>query len=1129
MSPPRSNRNIILISVVVAGVALLYGVLNFHRAFPEIAVNFKVSRSEALQTASDFLQSRNLDLSGYHESIVFTYDDWAKVYLERELGVERTVSLTRDSIDVWWWQARFFKPLEKLEYRVSVDPYGRVVGFRRSLLESTPGPELAPENASILAEAFITGPMEMALEQWEHIEASSIDRPARRDHTFTYELKGFKAAEAPYRMEVGVQGAQVGSFLRFLKVPQEWRRDYDRQRAQNELFQNIATFLAFLMIIAVFIHFFRNIRGGQVPWRTLLWLGGILAVVNFIMGMNSLPLSLAGYDTTESYSAFLGQQILFSVINGLIQGMLLILLFGAGEWLYRRDHPGKLFLPSLLSRRGFRSGEFMQATLMGYLLAAFHVGFFVFYYIVGKKIGFWTPADVKYSNAVSTALPWIYPLAISLGAALLEEFWFRLFGISFCKRLFKSTALAIIIPAFIWGFLHSAYPQQPGFARGIEVGLIGIVAGLVMLRFGIWATLTWHFVIDAIFIGLFLFQSDNAYFWVSGLIVCGGLAVPAIVAGVQYLRRKGFEPIDDIANRAIESPPRRQPPEEHPAAPEIPEVAVEPPEYKPLSVGIRKIALLVGAAGIIIALLPGPRRFGEDFSVQYNREKAIEVAGRAIHERYGVDPAEYKVAAITSASLRAVREKPLTGLSYVKRHGSLSDAERIFLSPKGINHMNWLVSFKKELDPESYKVNIDLASGHVFTIHTMADTAAGAQLDPDSARVLATAAFQETEPEPDRYHTIEERSKKRDNRIDHYFTYETIDPVIGDAHFRRNISVKGGEVETDGRWFKLPEEWTRHEKAKTLRWVLVLALSIGLMLSGIIVALISFGKRVARRELRWKAGLIAGGIVLALSLLSHWNDWATVWWGYRTSQPAANFIITQFIGATIAIIFSALFVVVVVALTESLVREHYGRSPWLGLGGASRRAAEDGVVNVICLIGIAAGVGWLFGALSGWFNLPVHSFSIRIPGTLVAYLPWFGELSSEVLRAIIMGSLIMAAFILLDDGVKRGWLRWLILLAVAVVVAGGVTNPTIGNLTGSEFLWQLARAMVVISIFYLIMRNWVAGRLWALMAALLLGSLIKSGVTFLGWGISPFSSQGWTLLILAAAMSLWLLLRAFRQ
>ena len=45
----------------------------------------------------------------------------------------------------------------------------------------------------------------------------------------------------------------------------------------------------------------------------------------------------------------------------------------------------------------------------------------------------------------------------------------RLFAIPFLHKLTGSRIAAVILPAFFWS-LHSAYPQEPGYIRGIEVG-----------------------------------------------------------------------------------------------------------------------------------------------------------------------------------------------------------------------------------------------------------------------------------------------------------------------------------------------------------------------------------------------------------------------------------------------------------------------------------------------------------------------------------------------------------------------------------------------------------------------------------------------------------------------------------
>src|SRR5258707_4409295 len=96
-------------------------------------------------------------------------------------------------------------------------------------------------------------------------------------------------------------------------------------------------------------------------------------------------------------------------------------------------------------------------------------------------------------------------------AATSEEFLFRLFAIPFLEKMTGSRILAVILPAFFWRFLHSPYPQEPGYIRGIEVGLIGMLGLIRMLRWGSVATLIWQYTSDASLVRLLPIRSVQPY------------------------------------------------------------------------------------------------------------------------------------------------------------------------------------------------------------------------------------------------------------------------------------------------------------------------------------------------------------------------------------------------------------------------------------------------------------------------------------------------------------------------------------------------------------------------------------------------------------------------------------------
>src|SRR2546430_10590638 len=139
-------------------------------------------------------------------------------------------------------------------------------------------------------------------------------------------------------------------------------------------------------------------------------------------------------------------------------------------------------------------------------------------------------------------------------ASTSEEFLFRLFAIPFLERVTKSRVLAVILPAFSWSFLHSAYPQEPGYIRGIEVGIIGVVAGMVMLRWGILATLIWHYTVDASLVGMLLIRSNSLYFKISGVVVGAAALAPLALACISYLTRGGFVTRQELINHAGKGP-----------------------------------------------------------------------------------------------------------------------------------------------------------------------------------------------------------------------------------------------------------------------------------------------------------------------------------------------------------------------------------------------------------------------------------------------------------------------------------------------------------------------------------------------------------------------------------------------
>ncbi|HTT33083.1 MAG TPA: CPBP family intramembrane glutamic endopeptidase, partial [Methylomirabilota bacterium] len=482
-----SDKRNLLLWVAAGILGILFAYKYFFQAFPEASVNLQLTREQAIERAQKFVAGLGESVSGYRSSAIFDVDDDAKTYLERQLGLKQANQLMSSELRVWYWEVRFFKPQQEEEFNVRVSPSGQIVGYDHKVEEKRAGASLEREAAQSAAQNYLRAKLGMDLAGWDVLpeEANSTKRPNRTDWSFTWEKHGFRAKDAPYRLEVTLLGDRVGGSHEFLKVPEEWQRSYKRLRSGNDTLTTIFLVPYILVLAAAVWLAIKFTKQGKTHWRGAILLGIGIAALLFLQNLNDWPHWGASYDTHDSYATFLAGKLALGLLFGVVSALTVTLVLPSAEPLYRDSQPGRMQLSRAFTLRGLRSKEFFSAAVVGVSMAAAHIGYVVAFYVVASKLGAWAPQEINFDNSVNTAFPWISGAAIGLYASTNEEFTFRLFAIPFFNKLTRSRWIAVILPAFLWSFLHSNYPQEPAYTRGIEIGIIGIIAGLVMLRWGI--------------------------------------------------------------------------------------------------------------------------------------------------------------------------------------------------------------------------------------------------------------------------------------------------------------------------------------------------------------------------------------------------------------------------------------------------------------------------------------------------------------------------------------------------------------------------------------------------------------------------------------------------------------------
>ena len=538
----------------------------FAAAFPEASIDFRYDRVTSRAIAEGVLREQALDTRGMRHAVAFESDDLARVFLERSLGLERANRLMTTDVLVWYWRHRWFVPLQEEEYALEVAPTGELVSFSRAIPEAQPMPSSDEASARAASEAFLRrasiDPSHLTL-----VTQSERKLPARTQRIFTWESKSVRPAGAPYRYVITVDGGAVSSFARRLRVPEDWIRSYREMRSKNEAAGRVDLIFMMITMIAALAVFISRLRRGDLQLRFLLAIGAVTAILVAAVSLNSYPSALANYDTTSSFPAFVAGIIIQTIIGSIGSGMLLIVICGAGEVLYRQRLPQHLAVPRLWTRKALASKRVFESLVLGYALVGLFIAYQVAFYVIAGRFGAWAPADLPYDDILNTTFPWAAVLFAGFFPSFSEEFLSRAFSIPFFERVLRSRIFAIVLAGFIWGFGHATYPQQPFYIRGLEVGLAGVLLGFLFYRYGLLSLLIWHYTVDAAYTSLLLFRSGNAYYIASAAIATLVFAIPLLVSIVLYVRNRGFAPDDDLTNAAMPEVSQRPEPviDEEPA------------------------------------------------------------------------------------------------------------------------------------------------------------------------------------------------------------------------------------------------------------------------------------------------------------------------------------------------------------------------------------------------------------------------------------------------------------------------------------------------------------------------------------------------------------------------------------
>jgi membrane protease YdiL (CAAX protease family) len=1106
-----------ILLTILGLVGTLLAVRLFPLAFPLLAVDIQMDRDGALREARALADRLGWAPAEPRQAASFGHLSPAfQTYMELEGGgLEEMNRLVREGVvSLYAWRVRHFAEGVVEEGEVRLTPSGAPLGFSLTLSEDAPGNNLEEDQARELAMEGAAREWLVDPSLWEHLESSQTERPGGRiDHTFVYERPDLDLGEASLRLRLRVAGDDLVEVMPFVHVPEGFQRRFLATRDANASISLAGTvvFLLLFVLLGGGLGTVLLIRERWIEWKAPLLWGGIVAGLMALNAVNSLPLAWMEYDTALPSGIFIATLLLAALGIFAAGTAFLAFVFMAGESLLRKGLPDQIQQWKLWSPGVVNSTPVLGRSLAPYLVVGLELGYVVVFYLTMTRLaGWWSPAsNLVEPDLLATYLPWLTAVSTSLFAAFSEESIFRAIPIGAAAILGRRYGkpgvwiwTTIVLQALVFGASHADYPQQPAYARVVEIFPVFLAWGVVVLYFGLAPAIIGHFVYNLSLFSLPLFVADTPGIWVDRvMVILAGIAPLAVVLVARW-RQGGAATVPQWAlNRSWRPPPPK------PLTPTPVSPAGEGEETTPVIPGTTTPAqrpvlsprgkLLLAAGALLGLVLWGAGQRGPR-----SPQMEVDLAGAEAAAR---DALESRGLVLDTGwrPLFSMASSQGPSHHFVGEKGTQEDYQDLlgrFLDPP-----HWRVRFVRfhvapEERAEAFTVRLG-PSGEVMEVaHTLPEGRPGPSLPEDEARSLALQALVERlGADPRQVREISASEIARPARTDWTFVFVALEGYpLGQGEGRLEVRIAGEEVTGYRRFVHIPEEWERERRSEASRRGLASMAVLGpLLLLGLVASIFAV--------VRWAQGALDTAPIRPLAfamagalLVTALNGWPGSIGMFTTQVSFANQLGITILSLALALLFMSMGVGLLGALAHTWLRD---RRPSL-MGGL--------------WVGLALGI-----AFSGALRILTRLAASGPPswpgyGSVVSYLPWVSP-SLDPLTGLLgmtaAGLLLLVAMTRLK-GTRQGWLAW-----VLPAFAGLALSPN-----SPETPWLAWLAVGVAVAAGLVLARFLCHRLgWALLPGMAAGFLLLDQAGILLARPYPGSATGAVLgmgLVLAAA-GLW--------
>lgn len=857
------------------------------KVFPSASINLKVPRIEITRRARELANSLGYSKPYVIESTQFTVDNQAKTFLEYEFGSDKANQLMKEGLPIWFWRTRLCREHEQEQIRIWLNTAGQMQAFNHELENDKYLPSVSKTQARLLAEQFVEKKTGLSLASYTLTKSSSYRQSQRTDYSFTWQDNKHPFNDAKLRIHITVSGDLISHFNYYLYVPESFQRKFSTLRSSNQLLQSTASiFYSLLQITSVFI-FFWAVSTKRIRWRFAIYVAGIMTLVDSLDSLNDIAGVIGAYNTQELFLPYLFGFVIECATDGLSKFVSCLILAGAAELVYRASYPRKLSLENVLTAKAQRTKSFINGNLIGHLIVGINLGWIVFYYFYGKCWHIWCPLGIENYQILSTVVPFFSAIATGIGASITEELMYRVLALSLFQRLTRSFWVANVFQAVAWGFMHSSYPQEPAYARGAELTVIGLIQGWILRRYGLLPCLITHYLFDALVSVKALFSANDLWLKCSALVPLIPFCLLLIVSFLK-MRKRGFRDEKALQNRTLTKLyPRAQKNIIVQIKDELTHGVAIPADSLVYVYSLSKravCALMLLSVTSLLLILPllDYEAVNRHTVLSKQREEIITTAKEDLMHR-NIKTDQYKV--ITTL----FDNTSFLDMQYIYENKKLP--QTIHLAEATKQGLCWKAKFFKPLDPKEYVVWMNLDGKVIsFTLIEPEDSA-GANLSEDAAREKAEAYLKDKLVNWQPYKFDNSFENKHKARTDYTLTFTVPDLKVGEADFKVAIDVLGNVVSSMESGYDLPDHWLNERNKRTIKDEIFSNLRTAFNVCvAIAILLWSFGLLKAG-HIKWQTAYYCAIFLISISFIQHVNSYPQFYISYSNTEPLYSYVL----------------------------------------------------------------------------------------------------------------------------------------------------------------------------------------------------------------------------------------------